>query len=235
MSTCIAPPPLDDLELLRFLDGEAEPSAQAHVEACGFCRGRADELRRQEARLRARLHRIACPDSQELGEFHLGRLERRRSDEVRRHLSTCPLCTDELSQLPGFLEALPPGAEIPRTTRRRTLVARLLDLGREGVASLPSLAPAWAVARGPGASARVYQTEDLQVAVEVQPGSGLLGLVIGAEPSDWMVHLWQGDRHVGQVTPDSLGNFAFEDVHSGTYDIVLVGPDEQVHIPSMEI
>jgi anti-sigma factor RsiW len=191
-------------------------------------------LRHLERQLRVRLDRISCPDPQEIGEFHLGRLATPRAKAVREHISTCPHCAQELSQLQAFLGALPPGAEVPPQTHRRTIIARLLDLGRQGLSSLPAPAPAWATARGPASTARVYQAEDLQVAIESQAGT-LTGLVLAPEPGNWTVHAWEGDRHAGQAAVDQIGNFTMSGLQSSTYDLVLVGPEAQVHIPSLKI
>ena len=77
--TCIQPPPLNEIELLVYLDGEADQEISAHIEECPHCRERAAKLARVQDRLSKVLFRVTCPDPVELGEYHLGLLAGERA------------------------------------------------------------------------------------------------------------------------------------------------------------
>ena len=101
----------DEIQLLMFLDGEADPQTAEHLETCLLCCVRAEGLRMQEARLKTAFYRNSCPKPLTLGEYRLGTLERDQVAGVTRHVAACPHCGRELARLERFLDDLAPAAE----------------------------------------------------------------------------------------------------------------------------
>ncbi|RME44392.1 MAG: hypothetical protein D6791_13280, partial [Chloroflexi bacterium] len=150
---CAYPPELDEVQLLTYVDGEADRRVAAHVAQCSHCRERAERLARLQHRLTARLYRITCPPPEELGEYHLGMLPREQMAAVARHLDECPYCTQEVAQLREYLSELAPALELRPIERARervkVLVARLVDRGLgPALPGQPAPAPAYAGIRG---------------------------------------------------------------------------------------
>ena len=243
---CVSPPELNDRELLTYIDGEADQQVVAHLERCPHCRQKAQRLARLQDRLTARLYRFTCPSPVELGEYHVGLLPRDQAAAVARHLAECPHCTREVTQLKDYLTELAPAlgpSPLERIKERaRVLVARLVNGGWEaGLLGQPALAPAYAGLRGEEREPTLYQADDIQVAIEIQEEAEqpdrrvLLGLVIGTEPSRVKAHLWQADQHVAVVSVDELGNFVIPDLAPGSYDLILSGPEIEIHIQDLRV
>jgi hypothetical protein len=243
---CVSPPELSDRELLTYIDGEADQQVVAHLERCPHCRERARRLARLQDHLTAQLYRVVCPSPLELGEYHLGLLPRDQAAAVARHLAECPHCAREVAQLKEYLTDLAPALEpgpLERIKERtRILVARLVNGGLEaGLLGQPALAPAYAGVRGEGGEPYLYQTDDVQIAIEVQddaerPGrKAILGLVIGVEPSGLKTHLWQAEQRVAVVSVDELGNFVIPNLAPGRYELILSGPEVEVHIQELQV
>lgn len=241
-----ASPEPDDQDLLAYIDGEAGPEVQRHVESCPRCQARVRQLAVQQDRLRARLYRAQCPTPHELGEYHLGLLPPTLAKAVVRHLSGCPHCQREVDQLAAYLGELAPAVETGLLERVRegvrVLVARLLSAGPEiGSLGQPALAPAGVGIRGQEREPRVYQAEGIQVVIGVQPDAGrpgskvILGLVIGLDPREVKAHLWQANRLVDTAAVDELGNFCLAGLLPGTYELFLSSPELEIHIQDLEI
>lgn len=236
---CMSPPPIVDRDLLASLNGEASSEVEQHLARCADCRGRAAALARLERRLSAELYRIACPASEELGEYHLQLLPASRADEIRKHLAICPFCTREVAELQGYLADLAPDVEVglveAMQARVRVWIARLV----EGGAMAP--APAFAGLRGDDEGPRVYEAGDVQISIEAQadaeqPGQhSLLGLLIAAQAGTFEAHLWQRGTHVTSVTVEDAGNFVIPNLDVGAYDLIVSGPGIEVHIPELEV
>ena len=246
---CVSPPELDDGDLLTYIDGEADQQVVAHLERCPHCREKVQRLARLQDHLTARLYRIACPSPTELGEHHLDVLPRDRTAAMAQHLAECPHCAREVAQLKGYLAELAPSLELgplERVKERvRVLVARLVNGGLGGgLLNQPALAPAYAGVRGEHGEKEgpyLYQADGVQVAIEVQDDAGrpgrkvILGLVVGAEPGGLKVHLWQADQRVAVVPVDELGNFVIPDLALGSYELILSGPEVEIHIQELRI
>jgi hypothetical protein len=65
---CISSPALDDVQILTFIEGEADDVIAAHIKECPFCREKADRWTRLQKGLQKQLYRVSCPTSMELGE-----------------------------------------------------------------------------------------------------------------------------------------------------------------------
>jgi hypothetical protein len=243
---CVSPPELNDRELLTCIDGEADPQVMAHLERCPHCREKAHRLARLQDRLTAQLYRVTCPSPPELGEYHLGLLPRDRAAVVARHLAECPHCAREVAQLKDYLTELAPTLEpslLEQVKERvKVLVAHPVNGGlAAGLLTQPTLAPAYAGIRGEGGEPFLYQAGDVQIATEVQDDAErpdrkvLLGLVIGMEPSGVKAHLWQADQRIAVVPVDELGNLVIPGLAPGSYELILSGPEVEIHIQELQI
>lgn len=243
---CVSSPEPDDQALLAYIDGEAGPEVQRHVEQCSHCQQRARQLAALQHRLTARLYRALCPTPHELGEHHLGILPPAQAEAVARHLADCPHCTREVDQLAEYLGKLAPSVETSLLERVRegvrVLVARLVSGGPE-IPSVgqPALAPVYAGIRGEEREPCLYQANGIQVVIGIQadteqPGSkAILGLVTGLDPSEVKAHLWRANRLVTTVPVDELGNFVISGLAPGSYELFLSGPEIEIHIQDLEI
>ena len=243
---CTSPPELSDRELLAYIDGEADDQIVAHLEQCPSCRDRARHLARLQNSLTAQLYRITCPSPVELGEYHLGVLPLDQMAAVAKHLTECPHCTREVAQLKNYLvELTPPQEPSPLEQIKRqvsVLVARLVNDGsKAGPLAQPAPAPAYEGIRGRTEESYLYQADDAQIVVEVQddaemPGRWIiLGLIIGMEPAGLEAHLWQAEQRVAMVSVDELGNFVISDLAPGSYELILSGPEVEIHIQELQI
>ena len=244
--TCRLKPTLLDRDLLAYLDGEATDEVIFHLEHCDHCRQRAQRLTGQEESMLARLYRTACPDSDVLGEYHLGLLSSQGAETVARHLAECPHCGREVAQLDDFIRELAPTLELGRLDqvrqRLRIWIATLLDpeAGASGL-GLPALAPVRLGVRGEEDGPRLYQAGDAQLSIDLQEDSRrpdrkqLLGLMVGIDPAGFEAHLWRAGRHLVTVPVDELGNFALPDLEPGHYDLIVAGPDTEIHIQDLQV
>ena len=237
---CVSPLEPDDGELLAYVDGEAGPDLVAHIDRCPHCRQRAARLARLQNRLTAGLYRMACPTTEELGEYHLGALSPDRAAAVARHLTECPHCTRELAQLQEYLGELASELEFSPLERVRVLVAQLV-FGEQGVPGVGRPAPAYAGVRGEEEGPLLYHADDAQIALEVQDDAGqrdrklLLGLVTGLETRQLEAHLWRGDEPIITVPVDELGNFVIAGLVPGRYELILSGPAVEIHIQDLDV
>lgn len=244
---CEFPPELDDRSLLAYLDGEADRQVVAHLERCPHCRDRATRLAQLQSRLTAELYRLACPSTVELGEYHLGVLLPEQAEAVAHHVAECPHCSRELAQLEDYLAELAPALEPGPLERAReqirVLIARLLDRN-SGTRPFgqPAMVPAYAGLRGDEEEPLIFQAEDVQVVIQIQQDAErperktILGLVVGlGENRELEAHLWQAGQRVTVAAVDELGNFVMSDVVSGSYELILSGPEMEIHVQALEI
>lgn len=230
--SCIAPPELENKQLLAYLDGEANDQTAAHLAQCSYCRGRAEDLAYAQNLLTAQLYRLTCPAPTDLGQYQLQLLPAAQMDAIRQHLAGCPHCSRELEQLQGYLHQLSPDLELNFLERARVLVARLIP---EASGGGPGLTPAFSQ-RGGEAGPYLYETGNLQIAIEVQddedrPGrKSLLGLVTGLETGGLSAQLWQAEQRIATTDVDDLSTFRISNIAPGRYDLTLLGPEIEVHV-----
>lgn len=241
--SCIAPPELADRELLAYLDGEEDQRVMSHLERCAHCRERAQRLARLQGRLTVRLGRHGCPTPFELGEHHLGLLPHDRAAAIAKHLAECPRCSAEVAQLKDYLQELAPEVDYSPLERVRVLVARLVReaQGWVGPGALAP-APAYAGIRGKEEEGlHLYRADDVQVAIQVQddaaqPGRKVaFGLVTGAESRGLRAYLWRAHEQVAEVGVDEVGNFILSNLPPGRYELILSGPDLEIHIQGLGV
>jgi anti-sigma factor RsiW len=239
---CVSPPELDDRQLLTYLDGEADHQVASHLEQCPHCRERAHRLARLQNRLTAQLYRVTCPLPVKLGEYHLKMMSREQAAAVAQHLAQCPHCRRELAQLKDYLGELASDVEFNALERVRVLVARLVHRGWEGGRPPPpALAPAYLGVRGEEEGIYVYQTDDVEVVIDVQDDTEqqdlkvLLGLVTGMDTRGLRAHLWQADQLVTTASVDDLGNFVIPHLAPASYELILSSPEVEIHLQTLEI
>ena len=226
--TCISPPELSDEQLLRYLDDEASEEIRTHIERCNHCRERALELGQLNEKLTGLFYRLACPSPQELGEYRLGLLTRDRANWIARHLLECTHCRQELEQTGAFLDAVASDLDLRPVKEPRGRVANLLELGPG------TLQPALVGLRGEGEDSLIFQAGNVVVAINSQPQMPashlrvVSGLVMEAEFRGASAVLWQADRLIDSAPVDDAGNFSFQDIPAGTYELGL-------HVHSDEI
>src|SRR5690349_19754901 len=121
---CITSPALDDVQILSFLEGEADDSVVAHIKECPYCSQKASQWARLQKRLRKQSYRVMCPTPIELGEYHLGYLPDRQELVIAQHLRECPFCSREIGELESFLTSLTPEPNLLGAAQ--VLIARLM-------------------------------------------------------------------------------------------------------------
>lgn len=228
--TCTVPPPLTDVELAMYLDGEAELGVEQHVAQCAACRDAATGLARQQAELAARLYRSACPTPDELRDYQMGLLTRTDASNIGLHLARCPHCTHELFVLDEFL-----GDPLPTPTLREQI--------RRLVASLaPGLSTgALAGQRGAHEPLLVYTAEGLQIGIEIEENletgmRSIKGLITSGDLDNLLVHLWRDGQLVATALVDSLlGDFQFTNVEPATYELIISAQQTKFRIPQVAL
>ena len=233
--TCISPPELEVRLLMAFLDGEADPETRLHLQQCDYCRDRAKTLEREQKLLTSRLHRASCPSTVELGEFHLRMLPSDQMLMVSQHVRECPLCTREIEQLKEYLSDLAPGTEGNLLRQTKRLVAQLVS-GRG--AGKPALE-----LRGTGEGPLTFETEGAVIVLDIQPANAgkvnIFGQVAADDQDLWTgstITLNQADGSMTTDTLNDLGGFHFEQVSSGSIQIMILSPHAvEVQIPKIEV
>lgn len=203
-----------------------------------------------EKRLAAQLYRATCPTVDELGEYHLNMISGEQATTIKRHLSGCPHCRAELVQLQTYLADLAPDVEHSLGERIQIWIARLIPAGTMGGGALQ---PALAL-RGQDNGPLMYEAGDAQLSLEVQDDPEklgarvILGLLIGVETvetpalsgdlrpqAEVMAHLWQAAQKVAQVPVDKYGNFVFTGLPPGAYELIVSGPDFEIHVQKLTV
>ena len=185
----------------------------------------------------SRLYRALCPTPTRMGEYELKLLSAEAAQQIESHLNTCPHCRQELALLRTYMDDLSSDLELSLTERVKVWVARLLPGPGEGGASL-NLAYGL---RGTSGEMRVYEAGDALLTLEVQPDpaqperKGLLGLVTGVDPSGMEASLWFDDQLVARQELDELGNFIFEGLERGQYELILSSSTLEIHVRDLEV
>jgi hypothetical protein len=185
-----------------------------------------------EIQLRHALYRVDCPDAHTLGEFELDLLDPVERIRVAGHAVDCEACAAELGVLRTYL-ATPTTVAEPLTGRARRIVAALF-------APRPELA--YGGLRGVGDSATHVYTAG-EVTVTLGPGlnaGSVLGLVVADDvpPETLLARAVRLVPRAGSSTAaqlDDLGNFEFDDVPTGVYDLELDLPGSLVVIEDFRV
>ena len=246
--TCILPIGLDDIQLLTYLDGDADQSVVNHLAACPHCRGRASQLGLLEARLTAAYYRSGCPSPMDLGEYRLGALARKQTRQITRHVVACPHCGRELAHLERFLGDLAPAPEPDLLSgaagRIRVLVARLVSGARDALsAPAPALAPAYAGIRGESAGPAIFEAGEVRRCYSphsrAPAAANRFDVARSADrrgSSRVSQRTYGRERRSSPAVPvDEGGNLIFGDLAPGAYELVISGPEREIYIEKLPI
>lgn len=186
------------------------------------------------------LYRAACPDSLELGEYHLGLVLGERKNWIQAHLGECRFCAAEIDQLKGFLEDLKPDLELSLAERAgsrvQTWIARLLpDPSQAGPAGL-GLA-----LRGQPGALLSFEAGEAQLHLEVQVDPqhsdrrSLLGLLVGVSSEEVQAWLVSGADEVQRTPLDELSNFTFPGIPPDDYTLLVRGPEFEIIVGNLPV
>ena len=237
---CITSPALDNVEIAMYVDGEADETVIAHIQQCPFCRERASQWTLLQKSLRKQLYRVDCPTPMELGDYFLDYLPDRQELVIAQHLRECVSCRREVAYLEEYLED--PVRQPGLLMSVKVLVARLVggkgsDQEREDSSSLP----AFAGLRGEEDEPFIYQADHVRIVIEVQDDveqmglKSLLGLVTGLETNEFTIQVSQGDQVIATTSVDEIGNFIISHLTPSHYQLVLSGPNMEIHIQSLPV
>jgi hypothetical protein len=214
--------------IVAFIDGDATPEVESHIQGCMTCAADADKLSSAETALRSRLYRFDCPSPHRLGEYELGLLEAGERMRIATHALECDPCMAELHTLREFMAVDP---EIPESfmERARRVLAAL-------VAPAPEVVPFGV--RGADTQLRQYRAEGAQVSVEAGPEPGsVIGLLVldGGQSPVGQARLVLPDGASQLASIDEYGNFDFEDVPGGSYTLELDLAHEVIVIEQLTV
>lgn len=246
LNSCTNSLPLNDLDILMALDHQATPEIVSHLAECDACRERGEELRRLQSRLTSALYRSTCPTSLELGEYHLGLLESSAQRLIDEHLHACLHCMAELMTLRGEMSRPEPVVQsgVSRTLRSSAqMVLAQLVSGALGIVSGPQATPSYSSLRGDEDPMMIYQTMDAQISIEVQPDSShigqhvIYGLVTGGalNAGEVTAELWHQGQPIHTTQIDEIGNFSFEGLAAGDYELFVIGNLVEIHAPCLQV
>ncbi len=212
---CISSPALEDIEIARYVDGEADERVVAHINQCPYCSDRARQWTHLQNRWKNQLYRATCPSPTELGDHQLGLLPAPQALMVAQHVRECPLCQKEVTDLQEFLAepAAPPGF---------VAAAKVL------VAQLVGTTPALGALRGESKGPLTFEADGVVIVLDIQPAAdgqaSILGQVAADEQDRWTgatVELHQTGSPELRSTLDDLGTFHFDRVQPGAAQIML--------------
>jgi len=239
---------LTDCQLLAYLDGEADVAAL--IEQQPEQQTRVKEWADLQNCLRARLRPLKRPSSIELGEYQMGLLPAEKVAEVEQYLADFPYARCELDLLDAFLDEpdfpkpapVAPAPALGIMSTLRILVAKLTQAGQGGL----GLAP---MGVRDGGSLQldthrleegVYEVDDILVSINVeedesQPGCRALFGYVDAETPLSEALLWRSNQPEmrAKVSVDEDGDFLISGLERGRYELILVGPEIEVHIPDL--
>jgi hypothetical protein len=215
---CISSPALNDIDIARFVDGEAEEEVAAHMVKCSFCRERARHWTFIQKQLRRQLYRAACPTPMELGDYGLGLLSDPQKLVVAQHLRLCSFCRQEVAILEEFLEE--PGREPGLLEGVNLLVARLIS-GQAGFAE---------ALRGDSEGPLTFEANGIVIVLDIRHidsgHASLMGQIAAEDQDLWMdtpVELHRKNQVRTSTRLDDLGAFHYQNVLPGQYEL-WIGP-----------
>lgn len=234
---CITSPALNDIEIMSYVEGEADESVVAHMRECPYCSERAAQWALLQKDLKKRLHRVDCPTSMELGDYHLGLLAAPQALLVAQHVRGCPLCRREVAELEEFLSE--PAQQPGFLGSIKALIASLVS--GPGVDAGVASAPTFGGLRGDGEEPFIYQAGQVRIVIEVQDDveqmglKTLLGLVTGLESNEFTIQVNQGESVIATSSVDEIGNFIISHLSPGHYKLILNGPNMEIHVQSLPV
>ena len=230
---CISSPPLEDAQLVSFIDGEVDESVIVHIEQCAFCRERAELWTGQQKHLRGRLYRRDCPSSMTLGEYRLRMLPAPQLLVIAQHLRECVVCRQEVAELENTLVDLSPDWDILKPIQ--ILIATLGGSNRALAAN---------ALRGTSRGLKPFVADGVVITLGIQPAQNgqvsIRGNVDAENQAQWTgatVVLQQTDG-VQQISSlDEDGVFHFVRAQTGSTEITITTSDDGiiVQIPKFDL
>ena len=223
-------------ELIAALDGEAPPGVVERLRATPASAADLDDYTHLQRGLQRALHRFDCPDPHELGEYVLQLPAPERRTAIAAHVVGCPRCADEVEQFRRFLADSAVPAPAGPVARVRRLVASLFT---------PAPGTAFALRGDDTSGSLTYQAGDVQLTLDtgsaVRRGrTSLTGLIwreddAAASVEGGRVTLTATDGTIEATSIDDIGNFAFDNLAVGTYQLEVVLGDDIVAIDGLQV
>ena len=200
---------------------------------------------RFEKWLMKKLHRVACPDTLELSEYAGGMLFGTELMQVKTHLEACPKCRQELMFLTTFMdEEIAPEVKKSQLDSQLVSIRRLIailqqpvDFGFGGQIAIGGMR-----LRGTVGDQLIYQVDDVQIVIDIQRDpedqnlQALYGLVLGLEEDHPVAITLQRDAlPIADTTLDEIGNFSFDGLAKGEYQVLLKSEAVEVEINELKI
>jgi hypothetical protein len=235
---CLRPGVVLRSDLMAYADGDAPPHAAEHIRRCPACAEESRALATAERQLRRALNRFECPAPQLLGEYALALLAPAELQRLAAHIADCPRCAEELQTLRSFL-TVEPEPSPSALDRLRRVIATLVTPAR-GAAVFAEL-------RGTESAVAplIYRTEDMTITLSVQPDELLGGI------RHWALHglmvrdsgpllaaqtrLIAPDGTLHEADLDDLGNFFYEGLPAGTYQLEVALSEHVVVVQELRI
>lgn len=241
---CIDPSEMRPGDLLTYVDGEAGPAVSDHVGRCEHCAREVEIYRHMQIDLQPSLYRLDCPDSEVIGEFHLGITSPEVSQSIAAHLKRCPLCSEELQVLRQYMREVDfYPAESP-LEKIKVLVAKLISPG--DAAGVP-FQPAYAGVRGETPTGlQTYEANGITITISVeedtaQPGRKLLLGFLSTRGQELEslagagVQLFREADLIATDMVDDLGNVVFGGILPGEYTLKLMIEELEVRVEGIAI
>jgi len=142
-----------------------------------------------------------------------------------------------LGQLEEYMKDVSSDLRVDPLAQVRVVIGRLLKGGlnldriEEG-----AMVPALAGVRGGIENPRIYQAEDVQIAIEVHEDGehigrfAMTGLVSKMEWAGSQVYLSDSEELIAETIVEEAGEFVFEDLTSGKYSLVIKSPSTEIHL-----
>jgi hypothetical protein len=216
-----------DGTLSAYLDGDVDAATQAAIEGNPELMAQVAALRAADDDLARRLGNRPKPTLLQIGEAALG------IDDV--DLAREPHAQRQADLLREFWAALEP-APITKPSlleKTRLIVAELIAGGGNQ--------PAFAFGLR-GEQDGIYSAGDYQIVIETDTDFDdptrmmLSGLVMGVAEEALSANLWRKDASMKLTTSlDAFGNFTFDQLESGQYELLITGQSLTIHLPNLEL
>ena len=186
---------------------------------------------------------IIRPSSFELGEYHFGLLSAQKKSQIEQYLKQFPYAQKELNLLQAYLNE-PEVEQSASTTESgpirqlKVLLAKLT--GRTW--TLPKTQTPLFTAGGGlrGLEEGVYEIDDIYITLGIRDDEGQVGYkvltgIIDAENDINNALLWRthSPTMIATATVEHSCEFEFSRLEPGDYELILTGPNVEVHIPDI--
>lgn len=187
---------------------------------------------------------IIRPSSFELGEYHLGLLSEEKTVQVEQYLKEFPYAQTELNLLQAYLNE--PDVEPSASTTESSTISQLKVLlakltGRTW--ALPNSHTLQLMPSGlRGLEEGVYEVDDIYITLgirddEEKVGYKVLTGIIDAEAENKIANalLWRAHSPtiIATTAVEDSYEFEFSRLEPGDYELILTGPNLEVHIPDI--